>query len=164
MSLYEIKQTIQNAIQIDEEGNVVNPETGELLSKEEFAKLGADLNEGIENLCLWVKDLRAEAKAHKEEKEQQAAWEKACSNKAESIEKFVGVLLGGNKFKTAKCAYGYRKVERCVCHVEAEQLPEQFQRVKHSVEADLTELKAYLKAGNTVEGVEIIATTKGSVK
>lgn len=58
MLLYEIDARI---------ASLVDPETGELMDYEAFARLQMEREEKVEGLALWVKDLTARAKAVKEE-------------------------------------------------------------------------------------------------
>ena len=51
MKLYEIDEQILNCI---------DQETGEILDTEKLEQLQIDRNDKIENLILWIKDLKAE--------------------------------------------------------------------------------------------------------
>ena len=59
MPLYEIDQSIKA---------LVDPETGELLDYEAFARLQMEREAKLENIALWIKDLRAKAEEIKAEK------------------------------------------------------------------------------------------------
>ena len=63
MTLYEINQQIQKAIELG-----FDPETGEILDDSALQQLEIDRDEKVENICLFIKDLRAEATALDAEK------------------------------------------------------------------------------------------------
>ena len=58
MTLFEINEQIQKAIELG-----FDPETGEILDASALEQLQIDRDEKIENICLYIKDLTAEAKA-----------------------------------------------------------------------------------------------------
>ena len=61
--LYEIMNEIENFdFEIDEE-------TGEILNFDALDRLQVARDVKIENLCLWVKNLKSDAEAYKAEKE-----------------------------------------------------------------------------------------------
>ena len=100
-SLYDLQMEILECVD----------ENGELLDIEKFEQLNMEIEKKIEGLCLWVKNLDAEAEAIKEEvktlKDRQARKE----NKAASIRKYIQDFLKGNKFETPRVAISYRKSE-----------------------------------------------------
>lgn len=100
MNLYEIDLSIQN---------LVDPETGELRDYEAFEALHMEREAKIENLCLWYKDLTAEAKAIKDEIDVLSKRMNVAVKKADNIKKLLSTVLNGEKFKTAKTSVSYRK-------------------------------------------------------
>ena len=66
-------------------------------------------DEKIENVAMWIKNLNAEAKAIREEEKNLAERRKSAENKSESLEKYLDMILSGEKFSTAKIAISYRK-------------------------------------------------------
>jgi len=105
LSLYEINSMIASfQYEFDEE-------TGELLNADELDELELAKEEKIENLCLYIKSLRAEAKAIKEEEGNLAERRKAKENKADKLEEYVGATLSGNKFETPRVKVQWRKTE-----------------------------------------------------
>lgn len=79
MSLYQINQQILSLEKMDDD--YVDTETGEVISQEEFDQLNIDREEKIESICLWIKNLKAEAKAIKEEEENLAKDARAWKTK-----------------------------------------------------------------------------------
>ena len=54
-------------------------------------------------MALWVKDLKAEAAAVKEEADKLMARKKALDNKIESLKAWLLIALDGEKLKTPRC-------------------------------------------------------------
>lgn len=102
MKLYEIDQAIEN---------LIDDETGEVLDLDAFLDLKMERDKKIENMALWVKNMTAEAKAYKEEKEAFAARERATKNKLERVKKYLSTILDNQKFSTSKVAISFRKSE-----------------------------------------------------
>lgn len=105
MTLYEI-----NAAML----SLIDSETGELLDYEAFDNLALEREQKLENICLWIKDLRAEAQALKEEKENLAKRQKTAENKAERLSSYLQMMLNGERFKTSKANVSYRKSQSVV--------------------------------------------------
>ncbi len=152
MKLYEINELVSGALVFDEEtGELLNPETGELLTTEEFEQLKVERDSRIDNLLCWMRNLEADAKAYKEEAERFTNKRKQAEKKAESLKKFVGVLLRGEKFKGEHFSVSYRKSTQVVI---TGKLPEEYLRYKEP-EPDKTAIKNAIKAGVDVQGAEL---------
>ena len=107
--LYDIVAEIENfRFEIDEE-------TGEILNAKELDDLEMERDKKIENLCLWIKNLRADVKAYEDEEKSFALKKKQAKNKLESLENYVQYILAGEKFKTDKVSVSYRKSESVDC-------------------------------------------------
>lgn len=113
LSLYEINK------QIAEFSYDIDPETGEILNMEDLDRLNIEKSEKIESLCLWVKSLRAEANAVKDEQTNLGERVKRLTRKADSIERYIGFSLAGDKFSTPKVEVKWSKSERVVIPDEA---------------------------------------------
>lgn len=98
MTLYDIDNAILNCI---------DPETGDVIDLEALEALTMAREEKIENVALWIKDLKAEAEALKAEEKKLADRRRAAENKAESLKEFLRLSLDGQKFKTARTAISY---------------------------------------------------------
>ena len=154
MKLYEINQTLERLLELDEE-RLVDTETGEILSAEQVDELVMAREEKIEGCLLFVKNKLAEAEALKAEIEKLTARMKAAKNKADWCKEYVRLELNGEKFSTAKVAVSYGKSK--LVHIDEESaLPEEFVRTKVTVEADKVALKKALEAGVVIPGVELI--------
>ena len=102
MTIYEIDNNIMNCIDM---------ETGEVIDTEKLNDLQMERDAKIENVALWIKELKAEAEAIKNEKQALAERQRVAENKAESLKNWLAYALNGEKFKTAKCSISYRNSE-----------------------------------------------------
>ena len=102
MTIYEIDNNIMNCIDM---------ETGEVIDTEKLNELQMERDAKIENVALWIKELKAEAEAIKNEKQALAERQRVAENKAESLKNWLAYALNGEKFKTAKCSISYRNSE-----------------------------------------------------
>lgn len=165
MTLYEIDHAIGEAF---EEG--VDPNTGEIINEEAWARLESlqmDRAQKLEGVALWVKDLNAEAAAIREEEKNLAKRRQSTEKKADSLRGYLSYALNGaEKFKTSKVAISWRRSETAELleGMDPAQLPLEYQRVKVVVEPDKAKLKEALKAGKTVEGVELVERQNIQIK
>ena len=125
MKLYEIDQAILDCI---------DAETGDIVNAEMLDKLTMERDAKIENIALWIKDLKAEAEALKAEKMAFAERQKVAENKAESLKNYLAYALDEN-----------------------------FLRYKEP-EADKTAIKEAIKAGQTVKCATLIENTSVIIK
>lgn len=147
MTLYEINDQIKNAIELG-----FDPETGEILDESALEQLQLDRNEKVENICLFIKDLKAEAAALDAEKKNLDARATVAKKKADSLSRYLQTMLDGEKFKTARCSVSYRKTSAVIVDDENE-LPELCVRIRK--EPNKTAIKDYINAGVSVPGAHI---------
>ena len=102
MTIYKIDNEIMNCIDM---------ETGEVIDTEKLNDLQMERDAKIENVALWIKELKAEAEAIKNEKQALAERQRVAENKAESLKNWLAYALNGEKFKTSKCSISYRNSE-----------------------------------------------------
>ena len=102
MTIYEIDNEIMNCVDM---------ETGEVINTDKLNELQMERDAKIENVALWIKELKAEAEAIKNEKQTLAERQRVAENKAESLKNWLAYALNGEKFKTAKCSVSYRNSE-----------------------------------------------------
>lgn len=100
MTLYEIDSRITA---------LIDPETGEIADFEQFERLQMDREKKLENIGLWIKDLRAEAAAVKEEARSLTDRAKAAENKADRLEQYLEYALQGERFSTPRLSVSWRK-------------------------------------------------------
>lgn len=147
MTLYEINEQIQKAIELG-----FDPETGEILDESALEQLQLDRDEKIENICLFIKDLKAEAAALDAEKKNLDARSTVAKRKSDSLSRYLQAMLDGEKFKTARCSISYRKTSAVIVDDENE-LPELCVRIRK--EPNKTAIKDYINAGVSVPGAHI---------
>ena len=99
MKLYEIDALLKS---------LIDHETGEILNIEAFHAIGMEKEKKIEGIALWIKNLLAEAKMLKDEKDVLAKRERVAANKAASLKEYLNFFLGGKEFKTSKVALTYK--------------------------------------------------------
>lgn len=153
MNLYEIDAAILDC---------VDTETGEIFDIEKVEELEMTRDAKVENICLWIKNLKAEAEALKAEKDVFAQRQKAVENKAESLKRYISNYLEGTAFKSAKVQVSFRKSES----VEIEEgaiIPDEYLRFKEP-EVKKAELKQALKLGKQIDGVRIVENNNIQIK
>ena len=99
MNLYEIEQEIMSCVDM---------ETGEIVDCEKLDALTMERDKKIENIALWVKNLEADAKAYKEEKDNFAQKQKSAENKAKSLKEYLTRFLDGTAYKSTKVNVSFR--------------------------------------------------------
>lgn len=153
MNLYEIDNAILECVDM---------ETGEIVDTEKLAALQMERDQKIENIGCWIKNLNADAKALKEEKDNLAARQKAVENKAASLKEYLFRYLDGEKFKSAKVAISYRKSDSVNISPVAE-IPEEFLKYAEPT-PDKVGLKAALKAGEEFPGITLVTQQNIQIK
>ena len=158
MKLYEIENAILDCIDL---------ETGEVIDTERLDALHMERDAKIENVALWIKDLKAEAEAIKAEKMALAERQRVAENKAESLKKWLAYALDGQKFSTAKCAVSFRKTEKVeISDVGMIRLMKEHDELLtyKDPEPNKTAIKQALKDGLTVQGVQLVQNMSTIIK
>ena len=158
MTIYEIDQAIMNC---------VDAETGEIIDTEQLDKLQMERDTKLENVACWIKALKAEAEALKNEKQALAERQRVAENKAESLKNWLASALQGEKFKTPKCAISFRKSEAVEVTDEGlnNLMKEHDELLTYKApEPNKTAIKQALKDGLSVEGVQLIQNTSTIIK
>ena len=143
-SLYEIDQEILACLDL---------ETGEILDETKLDELQMMKDTKIEQLCLWHKNLKAEAEMLKKEEDSFAKRRKSAATKAENIKKYLEGYLDGATFKSTRAKVSYRKSEAVDVKEDAV-IPAEY--LKMTVEVKKAELKEAIKEGKTFEGVTLV--------
>lgn len=152
MTIYDIDAAILDCI---------DTEMGDIIDIERLEALEMERHQKVVNVACWVKELLAEADAIKAEKLNLAKRQSACEKKAKQLKEYLTCVLGGEKFKDAKCSISYRKSES-VEVADVNSLPEEFVKVEKI--AKLTELKEAIKQGQEIDGVSIIEKNNIQIK
>jgi hypothetical protein len=159
MKLYEINEAILNC---------VDPETGEA-DIEKLDELMLIREAKIENLALWVKNLRAEAEAIKAEEDIIMAEAKALAQrrqakerKADGIRKYLEKVLEGQKFETSRVLCSFRKSQK-VEITNLDKIPDDYLRYSAPT-PDKVAITAAIKDGISIEGAELVDSVTMSIK
>lgn len=158
MKLYEIDNAILECIDM---------ETGEVIDAEKLDALNMERDAKIENVVLWIKDLKAEAEAIKAEKLALAERQKVAENKVDSLKKWVAYALGGQKFSTAKCAVSFRNTESVEVTEEGlEALMKEHDELLtyKAPEPNKKAIKDAIKDGLSVAGVQLVQNVSTIIK
>ena len=158
MRLYDIDQAILKCIDV---------ETGEVIDAEQLDKLQMERDEKIENVACWIKDLKAEAEALKNEKQALAERQRVAENKAESLKNWLAYALNGEKFKTAKCSISYRNSESVEVTEEGlEALMREHEDLLtyETPEPNKKAIKDAIKDGLSVAGVQLVQNVSTIIK
>ena len=158
MTIYEIDNAILECIDL---------ETGEIIDTEQLDKLQMERDTKLENVACWIKDLKAEAEALKNEKQALAERQRVAENKAESLKKWLAYALQGEKFKTPKCAISFRKSEAVEVTDEGlnNLMKEHDELLTYKApEPNKTAIKQALKDGLSVEGIQLVQNISTIIK
>ena len=159
MTIYEIDNEIMNCIDM---------ETGEVIDTDKLNDLQMERDAKIENVALWIKELKAEAEAIKNEKQALAERQRVAENKAESLKNWLAYVLNGEKFKTAKCSISYRNsesVEVTEEGLEALMKYHEYLLTYKTPEPNKKAIKDAIKNdGLTVAGVQLVQKTSTIIK
>lgn len=158
MSIYDIDQNILA---------LVDPETGEVADYEAFDSLMMERDQKVENIALWIKDLKAEAAAIREEEKNLAERRRAAENRAKRLTEYLATALNGEKFKSPRVAVSYRS-SKSVTVMDgfvdwAMKNGDQYLRYSEP-DPDKTAIKAALEAGETLPFAEITENTNVVIK
>ncbi len=147
-TLYELVKEIENFdFDIDET-------TGEILNIDELDALQLEKDTKVENICLLIKNLKADAEAYRNEKKAFEQKIKAAENKVARLTGYVDYILAGDKFKSSKVSVSYRKSEQVEC-VDLLEVDDDYLRYKEP-ELDKKKIKDAIKAGIEVKGCQLV--------
>lgn len=152
-SLYELRMGLMDCF---------DQETGELIDEERFNEITSDINDKVENVGLWVKNLEADVAAYKAEKKRFDEKIKKAERKIGSLEGYLADALGGRKYESARVSINFRKSETVEITDPNVELPEEYVRVTKA--PDKAALKDALKAGVKIDGVELREHQRMQVK
>ena len=161
-ALYEIDQAILDCVDL---------ETGEILDSAALDALQMEREQKLEGVALWVKDLKAEAAAVKEEADKLTARKKALDNKIDGLKAWLLRALDGGKLKTPRCNVYQTHNQKVVIDDEkalidmfmATALGEKFLRMKDP-EIDKNALKDSMKQGYEYEFAHLEETESVVIK
>ena len=161
-ALYEINQDILDCVDL---------ETGEILDTEKLDALQMERERKLEGVALWIKDMKAEAAAIKEEADKLTARKKALENKMEGLKAWLLMALDGEKLNTPRCKVYQTHSQRVIVPDELELIswlqkqedPAKFLRFKDP-ELKKDEIKKALKDGEVIPGAVLEETESVLIK
>lgn len=159
MTLYEIDKAIINAFDA-----AVDAETGEIVDEGaygDFMQLDMEKDKKIENVGLWIKDLKAEAEAIRAEELLLSGRRRAKENKLEQLKSWLSYALDGERFETAKLRISYRKSQSV--EADLDKLPDKYLRFRDP-EPDKQKIKDALKAGTVIPGARMVTRQSMIIK
>ena len=162
MNLFEINDAITRCVKLAD-GDYVDTETGEIIDTAAIEQLEMDRDTKIRNIACWIKNLESDEKALAEQIKIFTARKDSAKNKRESLKSYLASFLQGKKWQNSEVAISWRKSESVEVD-DIDKLPEQYQRVVTTVEANKKQLKADLKTGIEVAGVRIIEKQNIQIK
>lgn len=152
MNLYAINQEIMSCW---------DEETGEILDVQKFDAMQLALEDKLEGIGLYIKNLEAEAAALKAEEQAFAARRKRAENKAASLKNYLSGYLQGCPFETLRVKVSFRKSESLEVS-ESAVIPEEY--LKYSVDVNKAELKKAVKSGLVLDGVQLVQRNNIQIK
>lgn len=157
MNLYEIKQSIQEAIY-----KCIDMETGEIINPELLDNLNEQLNIKRENIALYIKNLVADSKAIDEEIKNLTARKRSINNKVDWLKSYLANDLQGNKFETPKVVVSFRK-SKAIDIAPNANIPDDY-LIQQEPKVDKTGLKKAIQSGEVIAGVSIVEKSNISIK
>lgn len=156
MKLYEIEDAILEC---------VDTETGDIIDIDRLEQLEMERDKKISNIACFIKDLRANSTAIKDEVKNLQGRAKVLDNKADSLEEFLARYLNGTKFSDARCAISYRaSVKTVVADDAVEKLADEYKNTTVTVKPDLKAIKAALESGVELEGCSLLNCNNIQIK
>jgi hypothetical protein len=161
-ALYDIDQDILDCVDM---------ETGEIIDIEKLTALQMERDRKLEGVVLWIKDMKAEAAAVKEEADKLTARKRALDNKMESLKAWLVIALNGEKLKTPRCNVYQTHTQKVsvadepklISFLQTLEDPDRFLRFKDP-ELRKDEIKKALKDGLFIPGAELEDTESVVIK
>lgn len=120
------------------------------------------LDEKIDNIIKYVKNLRADAESYNKIELEFSARKKSAEKKALSLEAYLK-HAGVTKYESL---YGVIKTttSQAVEVAPMAEIPAKYQNIKENITPNKAALKVALKAGKVFDGIELVQREKVSVK
>lgn len=152
-NLYEINEAILECCDL---------ETGEIIDVEKLTELQLAFDDKVEGIACWIKNLLSDAEAIKQEKMALAARQQAAEKKAESLKRYLSMVLDGSKFKTPKVQISFRKSKQVVVN-DLYKIDDDYLKYAEPT-VDKTKVKKALETGVKLEGVELVEKNNIQIK
>lgn len=162
MTLYQIDQAILDVL------DAVDPETGEFTGDlDQLENLQMEREKKLENIGLYIKNLRAEADAIKAEIDNLNKRRESSSKRADSLARYLSMVLAGSPFKTPRVAVSWRKskaVELDGGFIEWAQVNRDDLLNYGKPAPNKTLIKKLLEHGDVIPGAKVVEKNNMSVK
>ena len=166
MKLYEINEALEELLEKGYNAECIDEETGEI-DEEKAKRLLDDLSlafdDKVENIGCYIKSLTAEVAALKAESDNLKERAESKQKKVDSLKRYLSSVLNGKGFESARVTVGFRK-SVAVKVLNEELIPDCYMNEKVVKKPNLTEIKASLKMGVSVEGCELEERTNINLK
>jgi hypothetical protein len=154
MKLYEINNEIDKAIEemmanVDEATGEVRQEDLDKLNDLQLAR-----GEKLENIGCYIKNLKAESKAIKDEADALTKRKKSLDNQIKGLESYVSVMLKGEPFESARVKFSFIESEAVIID-DDKKLARSWFRKKVTFEPNKVAIKDAIKAGKKVRFAHI---------
>lgn len=153
MNLFELDKALYEC---------VDAETGEIIDEEKLNELSMERDEKVENIACWIKELKAQTAAIKQEEDSLASRRKVAENKILRLSEYLLSYLNGSKFETAKVKISYRRSETLEVS-ESAKIPKKWYKPQEP-KLDKAGLKKAVKDGLEIKGVEIVEKNNIQIK
>lgn len=165
-NLYELDQRLQFIT-----NELVDIETGEIIQDEQtyyqlIDECVMELDKKIENISCYIKNLKSDVEAFKQEEQNIAKRRKAMENKVDGLTNYLSNFLQAKeipKFETPKCKLSFRK-STSVDITNIDKIPKEYITEKVEYKADKKAIGDLLKKGQIVEGAELVTKQNISIK
>lgn len=151
MELYKLKAEWIEALE-----SAIDTETGELKDMEAYEKFDAiscELDEKLESVSLYIKNVLAEAAAVREEKLKLGDRQAKLERKAESLKRYLMNNMVDDKFSTPKVQVSFRKSEQTIID-DINMIPVEYIKFGDPT-ADKTRIRQALKNGSIITGAHL---------
>lgn len=156
-NLYDIDTKIMECM-----ANCIDPDTGEITNSEQLEALQMERQTKLENVALYIKNLKADAAMYKAEKQAFAERQAAAEKRAESLSEWLRKALDGQKFKTEKTEVNFRKTQK-VEILDIWDLNEDLLKYSDPT-PDKAAIKRAIKAGEEVKGAKLVDDISMTIK
>ena len=156
-NLYDIDAKIMECM-----ANCIDPDTGEITNSERLEALQMERQIKLENVALYIKNLKADAAMYKAEKQAFAERQAAAEKRAESLTEWLKKALDGQKFKTEKAEVNFRKTQ-IVEVIDIWDLNEDLLKYSDPT-PDKAAIKRAIKAGEEVKGAKLVDDISMTIK
>lgn len=156
-NLYDIDAKIMECM-----ANCIDPDTGEITNSEQLEALQMERQTKLENVALYIKNLKADAAIYKAEKQAFAERQAAAEKRAESLSEWLKKALDGKKFKTEKAEINFRKTQT-VEVIDIWDLNEDLLKYSDPT-PDKAAIKRAIKAGEEVKGAKLVDDISMTIK